>query len=206
MAPKSVIRGKRGDEPGILLRVIGERHALKGSGGPHGVRRGPHYDAAVTIASPSADNWVALTDEPLNVQTATDWVGRDDCGAVVLFSGLVRDHADGSTGVTHIDYEAWAEQVVPRLATIVEEMRLKWPEVGRVVLWHREGRVPLGDSSVVVGVSTPHREAAFAAAQFGIDTLKSSVPIWKKEFFDGGSQWARSSQHIEASERDGVLK
>ena len=150
----------------------------------------------MTLPTPAADDWVALSGEPLEVQAASDWVGVPDCGAVVVFSGLVRDHAEGTTGVTHIEYEAYAEQVVPRMEGLAAEMRRRWPDIGRVVLWHREGRVHLSESSVVVAVSTPHRGAAFAAAQFGIDTLKATVPIWKKEFWSGGSDWARGSQHV----------
>jgi molybdopterin synthase catalytic subunit len=150
----------------------------------------------VSLSPPSSDDWVALTEAPLDVQRAADWVAVPDCGAVVVFSGLVRDHAEGTTGVTHIDYEAFGEQVLPRLADLAAESRRRWPEIGRIVLWHREGRVGLSESSVVVAVSTPHRGAAFEACQFGIDTLKATVPIWKKEFWDGGSEWARASQHI----------
>jgi len=150
----------------------------------------------VSLSPPSSDDWLALTDTPLDVQLATDWVGVPGCGAVVVFSGLVRNHAEGTTGVTHIDYEAYAEQVLPRLRDLADEARRRWPEIGRIVLWHREGRVRLTESSVVVAVSTPHRGAAFEACQFGIDTLKATVPIWKKEFWDGGSEWARASQHI----------
>ena len=150
----------------------------------------------MSLLPPSSDDWVALTDTPLDLQQAADWVGVPDCGAVVVFSGLVRDHAEGTTGVTHIDYEAYAEQVLPRLPELAAEARRRWPDIGRIVLWHREGRVQLTESSVVVAVSTPHRGAAFEACQFGIDTLKATVPIWKKEFWDGGSEWARASQHI----------
>ena len=150
----------------------------------------------MTLSPPSSEDWVALTDTPLDVQLAAEWVGVPDCGAVVVFSGLVRDHAEGTTGVTHIDYEAYAEQVVPRLGEVAAEARRRWPEIGRIVLWHREGRVQLTASSVVVAGATPHRGAAFEACQFGIDTLKATVPIWKKEFWDGGSDWARGSQHI----------
>ncbi|MBJ7306957.1 MAG: molybdenum cofactor biosynthesis protein MoaE [Acidimicrobiia bacterium] len=148
---------------------------------------------------------MALTDQSLDVGIATDWVALPGCGAVVVFSGLVRDHADGSSGVTHIDYEAWAEQVIPRLTAVAEEARRRWPDLGRVVLWHREGRVLLSESSVVVAVSSPHRGAAFDACEFAIDTLKESVPIWKKEFFDGGSQWARAAQHITDVNERGVV-
>ena len=150
----------------------------------------------MSLSPPSSDDWVALTDEPLDVQAAADWVAVPDCGAVVVFSGLVRDHAEGTTGVTHIDYEAWEEQVLPRLGDLAAEARRRWPDIGRIVLWHREGRVQLSESSVVVAVSTPHRGAAFEACERGIDTLKATVPIWKKEFWAGGSEWARGSQHI----------
>lgn len=150
----------------------------------------------MTLEPPTTEDWVALTDRSLDVGVAADWVARPGCGAVVVFSGLVREYADGSTGVTHIDYEAWAEQVLPRLEAIAQEARRQWPDLGRIALWHREGRVLLSESSVVVAVSAPHRGAAFDACEFAIDTLKSSVPIWKKEFFDGGSQWARGTQHI----------
>ena len=150
----------------------------------------------MTLEPPSTDDWVALTDQSLDVGYAAEWVALPGCGAVVVFSGLVRDHADGSSGVTHIDYEAWAEQVEVRLQGVADEARQRWPEVGRIVLWHREGRVQLSESSVVVAVSTPHRGAAFDACEFAIDRLKESVPIWKKEFFGGGSQWARAAQHI----------
>ena len=159
----------------------------------------------MTLEPPISDDWIALTNQSLDVGIATDWVALPSCGAVVVFSGLVRDHADGSSGVTHIDYEAWAEQVIPRLTAVVEEARRRWPDLGRVALWHREGRVLLSESSVVVAVSSPHRGAAFDACEFAIDTLKESVPIWKKEFFDGGSQWARAAQHITDVDERGVL-
>jgi len=159
----------------------------------------------VTLVPPTSEDWIALTDQSLDVGIATDWVALPGCGAVVVFSGLVRDHADGSSGVTHIDYEAWAEQVIPRLTAVADEARRRWPDLGRVALWHREGRVLLSGSSVVVAVSSPHRGAAFDACEFAIDTLKESVPIWKKEFFDGGSQWARAAQHITDVNERGVL-
>lgn len=150
----------------------------------------------VTLLPPEADDWVALTTAPLAVEVATEWVARPGCGAIVVFSGIVRDHAEGTSDVTHIDYEAWAEQVLPRLAEVAAEARRRWPAIGRVVLWHREGEVRLSESSVVVAVSTPHRGEAFAAAEFCIDTLKATVPIWKKEHWAGGSDWARGAQHI----------
>ncbi|MEZ5168912.1 MAG: molybdenum cofactor biosynthesis protein MoaE [Acidimicrobiales bacterium] len=102
----------------------------------------------------------------------------------------------GTAGVERLEYEAYEEQVVPRLAEIAAEMRRSWPGLGRIALLHRVGVVPVGDSSVVVAVSSPHRPAAFEAARFGIDTLKATVPIWKRETWADGESWGLDAQHI----------
>lgn len=143
-----------------------------------------------------SDTWVGLSDQPLPVQEASTWVVRPDCGAVVVFSGTARDHAAGRPGVSLLEYEAYTEQVVPRLAAIADEVRVRWPDVGRIVLLHRTGPVPVAESAVVVAVSSPHRDAAFAAARFGIDTLKATVPIWKSETWEGGRSWGLEAQHV----------
>jgi molybdopterin synthase catalytic subunit len=98
--------------------------------------------------------------------------------------------------VTRLEYEAYEEQVVPRLDEIVAAARQRWPEIGRMVLLHRIGDVPLTASAVVVAVSAPHRVEAFEAARFGIDTLKATVPIWKREDWSEGTSWGREAQHI----------
>jgi molybdopterin synthase catalytic subunit len=144
----------------------------------------------------TGDTWVALTDAPLPVGVAYEWCVQPRCGAVVMFSGTVRDHADGRCDVEHLTYEAYEEQAVPRMAAIADELRVRWPDAGRVVLLHRLGRLDLGESSVLVVVSTPHRPEAFAAARFGIDALKASVPIWKHEVWNGGADWALGAQHL----------
>ena len=154
----------------------------------------------------AGEDWLALTSDELPVGAAYAWAVRPDCGAVVLFSGTVRDHAEGRTGVTALAYEAYEEHVVPRLERITAEMRRRWPEVGRVVMWHRVGTLALGESSVIVVVSSPHRPAAFEAARFGIDALKATAPIWKKESWggddpgaDGGDprqDWALAAQDV----------
>jgi molybdopterin synthase catalytic subunit len=149
---------------------------------------GDDYDAHVR-APESADVWLGVTDAELPVGAMYDWAVRGDCGAVVVFSGTVRDHADGRDGVTSLTYEAYESQVVPVFTEIVERMRTEWPDLGRVAMWHRVGRLELGESSVVVVVSAPHRPEAFEAARFGIDALKASAPIWKLEEWDGGSDW-----------------
>jgi molybdopterin synthase catalytic subunit len=138
------------------------------------------------------DTWLGLTTEALPIGAAADWAVMPGCGAVVLFSGTVRDHSEGRPGVTRLEYEAYETQVEPRLAAIAAEARVRWPELGRLVLLHRIGAIDVGESSVVVVASAPHRPEAFAAARFCIDTLKSSAPIWKREFWEGGEEWARA--------------
>lgn len=144
----------------------------------------------------STDTWVALTTDELPIGAMYDWCVLPHCGAVVLFSGTVRDHAEHRTDVTELEYEAYEEQVEPRLAAIADEIRLRWPDVGRVALVHRVGTLGLGESSVVVAVSSPHRPDAFEAARFGIDTLKATTPIWKREVWEGGEDWGLASQDI----------
>jgi molybdopterin synthase catalytic subunit len=138
---------------------------------------------------PDGHDWLGLTDADLPVGRAYEWAVRPDCGAVVLFSGTVRDHADGRDDVTHLTYEAYDEQVVPRLREIAAEARTRWPDTGRLVMLHRAGRLGLGESSVIVVASAPHRPEAFAAARFAIDALKATAPIWKHEEWAGGADW-----------------
>src|SRR5882757_9098958 len=134
----------------------------------------------------SGDVWLGLSGDPLPVASASEWVVRPDCGAVVVFSGTARDHAPGRPGVESLEYEAYDEQVEPRLRAIADEVRVRWPAVGRIAMIHRVGLVPVGESAVVVAVSAPHRDDAFVAARFCIDAVKASVPIWKHEKWDGG--------------------
>ncbi len=149
------------------------------------------------LAAPTdSDTWLGLTDEELPVGRAADWAVLPSCGAVVLFSGTARDHAEGRDGVERLEYEAYDRYVVPRLEEIAEQMRRRWPALGRIVLLHRVGVVELGESSVVVVASAPHRPEAFAAARYGIDALKATVPIWKRETWADGESWALEAQHL----------
>jgi molybdopterin synthase catalytic subunit len=126
---------------------------------------------------------------------------RPDCGALVLFAGTARDHAPGRPGVTGLEYEAYEELVVPKLASIVDEARARWPAIGRMAIIHRVGEVAIGEASVVVAVSSPHRPEAFEAGRFAIEALKSSVPIWKRESWAGGEDWSvEGKQPVEAHE------
>ena len=112
-----------------------------------------------------------------------------------MFSGTVRDHSEDRAGVTSLEYEAYLEQVEPCLAKVAARARTRWSDLGRLALLHRVGRLSVGETSVVVAVSTPHRTEAFHAGQFCIDTLKHEAPIWKRESWPGGSEWVQCSHH-----------
>lgn len=135
---------------------------------------------------------VRVGDEPIDGGALVAEVARHDSGATVLFLGTVRDHSEGKEGVTHLEYEVFAERVEPKIEEIVNEASLRWPILSAIVE-HRSGTVDLGEVSVAVAVACAHRYDAFAAARFIIDELKQRAPIWKKEFWPGGAQWSRGS-------------
>ncbi len=145
----------------------------------------------------NTDDWVALTEDPLDQGMAARWAILPSCGAVVTFAGTVRDHSEGRDGVSVLEYEAYQEQVEPRLRAIAEVARERWPMVGRLVLLHRIGRLSLGEESVVVVASSPHRPESFLAARFLIDAIKATVPIWKRETWSEGSDWSLCDHEIE---------
>ena len=104
--------------------------------------------------------------------------------------------SEGRAGVTALEYEAYEEKVVPRLAAIAAESRARVPGIGRVALLHRIGELDVTDCSVVVAVSAPHRSEAFEAARFCIDALKATVPIWKRESWAGGAEWSAVAHDV----------
>ena len=142
------------------------------------------------------DTRLELTSEVVDVGSVYNWAAIESCGAVVVFSGIVRDNADGRTDVNSLTYEAYEDQVVPKLEIIADEMRSRWSDLGRIALIHRVGKLELTESSVLVVVSSPHRPEAFAAARYAIDALKISVPIWKQENWKDGSDWGTNSHEI----------
>jgi len=142
------------------------------------------------------DDWVGITADALPVGAAATFVEREDCGGVVVFTGTVRNHSEGRAGVRSLEYEAYEEEVTPRLAAIAAEARSRWPSVGRLALLHRTGLLGVGEASVVVAASAPHRAEAFDAARFCIDTLKATVPIWKREAWDGGEDWSTCAHPV----------
>lgn len=145
----------------------------------------------------SDDTWLDLLDEQLPIEEVRRWAIRDNCGAVVVFCGTTRDHADDVTGVTELHYEAYESHVVPRLEALVAEARSEWPAIVAVAALHRTGQVALGEEAVVVAVSSPHRVEAFAAAAHLIDRLKATVPIWKQEVSTAGRRWSPIAHQIE---------
>ena len=158
--------------------------------------------APTELSPPAGGDWVGVGTGPLPVEAAWRWAILPGCGGIVTFCGTVRDHSEGRSGVTCLEYEAYVEQVAPRLARVAAAARERWGEIGRLVLLHRVGTLEVGEVSVVVVASTPHRAEAFAAAQFCIDTLKHTVPIWKRETWSGGTDWTLCSDDLEAADRD----
>ena len=124
---------------------------------------------------------------PIDARELEAAVSHSGAGAICTFTGIVRDNSRGQS-VTHLDYEAYAEMAVPQMRKIGEEIKQRWPGA-RVAMAHRTGHLEIGEASVVVCVSAPHREEAIAACKWGIDTLKESVPIWKKEHAADGTYW-----------------
>jgi molybdopterin synthase catalytic subunit/molybdopterin converting factor small subunit len=132
-------------------------------------------------------DWVFVTGDVLDPAPLTDFVTNGIDGAVVTFLGVTRNHNEGRT-VLHLDYEAYQPMAENKIVEIIGEMRDKW-ELGKVAIAHRTGRVDIGETSMVVAVGSAHRRPAFEAALYFVDRLKEIVPIWKREFFEGGEVW-----------------
>ncbi|MFB2919111.1 MULTISPECIES: molybdenum cofactor biosynthesis protein MoaE [Aerosakkonema] len=131
---------------------------------------------AITLAPLSLEEVYALADDPGN-------------GAVVLMSGMVRNQTDGKP-VVALEYQAYEPMALQIFRQIAADIRKTWPDVNRVAIHHRIGRLGIGEISVLVAVGSPHRGEAFAACKYAIDTLKHNAPIWKKEHWsDGSSSW-----------------
>jgi molybdopterin synthase catalytic subunit len=128
-----------------------------------------------------------VTTGPIDARELEAVVIHPGAGAICTFTGIVRDNSRGQS-VTHLDYEAYAEMAVPQMRKIGDEIKVRWPEA-RVAMAHRTGHLEVGEISVVVSVSGAHRDEAIAACKWGIDRLKESVPIWKKEHAADGTYW-----------------
>jgi molybdopterin synthase catalytic subunit len=157
------------------------------------VRADPLIAPPLKVPPQGLDDWVAVSRCEVPVDAAWRWAIVPGCGGIVTFCGTVRDFSLGRPSVTALEYEAYEEYVIPRLRRVAHAARERWPEIGRLVLIHRIGRLAVEEVAVVVAVSTPHRSEAFEAASFCIDTLKHTVPIWKREAWRGGADWTLCS-------------
>jgi molybdopterin synthase catalytic subunit len=136
----------------------------------------------------SEGDWIGITSEPLSEHAVAHAVEDAGAGAVVVFSGIVRNQTGGRR-VKYLEYEAHAPMAEAKMREIAEGIRARWPHTRRVALVHRVGRLEIGESSVMIAVSSPHRGEGFEACRFAIDTLKATVPVWKKEYFEDGEVW-----------------
>jgi len=137
------------------------------------------------MVDPAGPGGVRLTRAPIDATALSSPGGAD--GGVCVFLGVVRNESGGRP-VRHLEYEAYEEMALPMMEEIAREARGRWP-VTEVRIVHRLGRLEIGEASVAVAVTAPHRGAAFEACRYAIDTLKATVPIWKKEFYADGAVW-----------------
>jgi len=140
-----------------------------------------------------------ITPDPLNPVELMQAVSDDAAGAVALFAGVVRNENLGRR-VDFLEYDAYPPMAERQMAAIAADLRDKWPVTG-VAMAHRTGRLAIGEASVIIAVSSPHRADAIEACHYAIDQLKSTVPIWKKEVFEGGEEWLEGTA-IDAAPAD----
>jgi MoaE-MoaD fusion protein len=140
------------------------------------------------MSSPLSDDVVLLVLDAIDVNGLMAQVRADQDGAIVTFDGVVRNESLGRQTL-YLDYEAYESMAVSKMKEIAAQARENYA-IHRIAMAHRLGRLEIGETSVFIAVSAPHRKAAFEACRFAIDTLKRTVPIWKKEYFDDGAVWA----------------
>ena len=129
-----------------------------------------------------------LTADPLEAQALADLVRRDESGAVTLFYGVVRNSSEGRD-VERLEYEAHESMALKKLREVAAETKQRFPAISEIGVWHRIGTLEIGETSLLVAVSSPHRKEAFEACQWAVDRVKAVVPIWKREHWRGGSAW-----------------
>ena len=134
------------------------------------------------------DDLYQLVREPIDMAALVRHVRASEDGAIVTFDGFVRNQSHNRSTL-YLDYEAYESMALAKMYEIAAEVHAKFP-IDRVAVAHRLGRLEIGETSVFIAISAPHRAAAFDACRFAIDTLKRSVPIWKKEHFEDGAVWA----------------
>jgi molybdopterin synthase catalytic subunit len=168
-----------GDEPAGLLYAVNKEYAERG----HELADGDE----VALIPPVSGGSFRLSGDPLSLDAVVAEVRSDSAGAIATFVGTTRVESRGRT-VQHLDYEAYAGMAENVMAEIAASLKERY-DLCEVAIHHRTGRVEIGDASVVIAVSAPHRQDALAACKDAIDTLKEQVPLWKKEVYEGGEEW-----------------
>jgi MoaE-MoaD fusion protein len=168
-----------GEEPPGLLYAVNKEYAE---------RDRPLADGdVVAVIPPVSGGSFRLSAEPLSLDAVVSEVRSDSAGAIATFVGTTRQQSRGRS-VLHLDYEAYEEMAEQVMAEIAAELKDRHA-LCEIAIHHRTGRVDIGEASVVIAVSAPHRQDALAACKEAIDTLKERVPLWKKEFYEGGEEW-----------------
>jgi molybdopterin synthase catalytic subunit len=168
-----------GEEPEGLLYAVNREYAERGQE----LRDGDE----VALIPPVSGGAFRVTEEPLSLEAAVAEVADERAGGIATFTGTVRRQSRGRE-VTHLEYEAYAEMAEEVMAQLAADLRARHELCG-IAIHHRVGRLEIGEASVVIAVSAPHRQAALEACREAIDTLKQSVPLWKKEVYEGGEEW-----------------
>lgn len=130
---------------------------------------------------------IQLTNDPLSSQTVQSWIGSPDAGGICVFVGTVRNKTSDKE-VIALEFEAYEPMAIREMRKIAEAAVDRWPVI-RIAIHHRLGKLAIGEIPVIIGVSCAHRDAAFEACRYCIDSLKETVPIWKKEVFEDGEVW-----------------
>lgn len=168
-----------GDEPQGLLYAVNKTYADGAT---------PLSDGdEVALIPPVSGGDFRLSEEPLSLDAVVREVQRDEAGAIATFTGTTRNRSRGRD-VHHLDYEAYEGMAEATMRELADELRRRY-EILEVAIHHRTGRVEIGEPSVMIAVSAPHRADALAACKDAIDTLKETVPLWKKEVYEGGEEW-----------------
>jgi molybdopterin synthase catalytic subunit len=141
----------------------------------------------VALIPPVSGGAFVVTEEPLSLDAVAAEVADESAGAVATFTGMVRRQSRGRT-VHHLEYEAYAEMAESVMVGLATVLKARY-DLHEIAIHHRVGRVEIGEASVVIAVSAPHRADALAACKDAIDALKETVPLWKKEVYEGGEEW-----------------
>jgi len=168
-----------GEEPAGLLYAVNKAYADRD-------RQLVDGDE-VAVIPPVSGGSLRLSEQPLSLDAVVDEVRSERAGAIATFVGTTRVESRGRT-VVHLDYEAYEGMAERTMAEIAEELKGRY-DLCEIAIHHRTGRVEIGEASVMIAVSAPHRQAALAACKDAIDTLKERVPLWKKEVYEGGEEW-----------------